>query len=621
VAGYREFHYEKHYAAPDNSQAYATQVQGITNLFRGLQQKQEQRRKAEDQFQYDLDKGAFENDTKILTQVAKNVTNRAKQELRRSGRISLETENEMKNGSGWQQMSQNQMERAKALNADIKSKADPYYNPEPDLNLVKWATVGEDNDVDFRTRGERLAQAEKQLGGVDTFRFDKYRADYVKQIGAQHTKTETPLKSGASRTNYLQRTFWDEEKGTPGVTDKHAIRYLDSDARVEGYYDDRISKELDKEIKSMKSSKDTRTSWMKGLSDAEIKSELINNPSKNLINSEQYGARIRNQAKADLAEADRINSEVSYTSLQEDKNGSGGRWKNQNILHDDTINTYAQEAKDTDGKMSTVTTYGPGGRFTQKSGKPILIDTTNPIRTDINKGLTTRNNKGNLRLNMTGYQLMPVRKGMAPFALKSSTPEGMIQEINNIPLSDFDPNGKMGLQPDLKVGLNGYTINESGVLNDIQAQMEDLSTQINAADKSGDKEKKASLQNMEYNLEELKEMIGSEDYDVQDLILAGNKAGVRKIQQSWIIPADNSDLANIKNVTGGFDLKDKSYWSPEMQAVDAAYKARYDQAKAAGFGAEEKPKPITPDEFNNKWATLKSGDKIVGPDGKTYIKK
>lgn len=585
---YREFHYEKQYAAPDNSQAYATQVQGITNLFRGLQQKQEQRRRAEDQFQYDLDKGAFENDTKILTHVAKNVTARGKNEFRSSGRLSMDTERLMIDGKGWQQQSANQLERAKQLRQNIADREkDLYYNSQPDIDLLREATHGKDNDVDFRTRGERLAQAEQRIGGIDTFKFDKYRADYVKQIGSQWKDIETPLKSGASKSVRYEATFWDTDKGVPGVTDKDAIRFIDSDSRMAQYYDAKVSRDLDEEIKSMKTSGDDRTAWMKGKTNAEIKTELINDPGKNLINKEEYGIRVRNQAKTDLTEADRINSKVSYTNVGGDKNGSGGRWANPNILHDNTVNSLAQEAKSDDGQMSTVTTYGPGGRFTQKSGKPIQIDTTNPVRTDTDKGITTRANKGNLRFNMTGYMLMPIKKGQAPFALKAKTPEGMIEEINNMPAEYFNPDGKMALQPDLKIGLNGYTINEAGVLNDVQDQLFNISSQMADATKIGDKEKLATLQNMEYNLQELKDMVAGGDYDQQDLITAGNKAGVRKIQNNYIIPADQSDLSTIKNVTGGFDLKDKSYWSPEMQAVDAAYKARYEKAKAEGFGAKK----------------------------------
>jgi hypothetical protein len=614
---YREFQYEKYYESPDNSQAFATQVQGLTNLFRGIQQKEEKRKADANQFEYDLDKGAFENDSKIFGEVANTVVSRGKNEFRSNGRLSPETQRLMIDGKTWQQQSQNQLERAKALNADIKSKADPYYNPEPDLNLVKWATHGENNDVDFRNRGERLSEAEKQLGGVNTFKFDKYRADYVKTQGQQSKEREFPMKNGSSKTIFDQATFWAPD-GKPGVTDTHAIKFIESDQRVAQFYDDRISKALDQEIKAMKSSGDARTEWMKGMDELEIKNELINNPSKNLVNQQEYGVRVRDAAKRDLSESDRINSKVNYTSLQSDDNG--GRWSNKNILIDESVNTIAQEAKTANG-MQTVTSYGPGGRITQKSGRAVQIDTMNPIRTDIKRGVTTKNNKGSVRLNLTGYTLMPVRSGSAPFALKSNTTEGMLEEINNLPLEYFNPEGNMKLQPEMKIGMNGFVINEAGVLNDVQDQLLSLSTQIADAVKSNDKDKESSLRNMDYNLQELKEMVGSGDYDPQELLLAGNKAGVRKIQNDMIIPADDSDLSTIKNVTGGFNLKDKSNWSDDMRQVSDAYSKRAAEAKAKGYGSVEKPKSITPEEFNSKWTSLKSGQKLVGPDGKTYTKK
>lgn len=622
---YREFHYEKQYEAPDTSRAFEAQTQAVSNVFRALAEKQKQKQVASDQFQYDLDKGAFENDTMILGEVAKNVTDRAKSEYRGNGRLSPETQRLMVDGKTWQQQSQNQLTRAKELNASITGKNDIYYNPEPDLKLVKWATHGDNNDVDFRTRGERLAEAEKKLGGVDTFKYDLYRADYVKRQGQMSKEREFPMKNGSSKTIFDQATFWTPD-GKPGVTDTHAIDFLESDRRVATFYDAKIARTLEQEITQMKNSGDSRAAWMKGLSDAEIKNELINNPSKNLINQKDYGVRVREAAKQDLQEADKVNNKVSYTALQSDENNSGGRWKNPNILITDSINGMAQEAKDVDGKMSTVKAYGPGGRIVQKSGRAVQIDTTNPVRTNIKTGLTTTKNKGSIRMNLTGYQLTPFKSTGAPFLLKGTTPEAMVEEINNIPLEYFDPNGKMKLRDNLQISMNGYVIDEAGVLNDVQDQLLDLSTKIKEATAKNDVEQLASLQNMEMNLNDLKEMVGAGDYDPQQLLLAGNKAGVRKIQNDMLIPADDSDLATIRNITGGFNLKDKSTWSEEMRIVDEAYRKRAEEAKAQGYGVKkdektEKPKTITPEEFNTQWAALKSGQKLVGPDGKTYTKK
>lgn len=619
MAGYREFQYEKTYEAPDLG-AIDRGIASLGNALIAKQKEQKAKRDAANQFSYDLDKGAFENDTVLLNDLAKDVTVSAKNEIRNTGRVSLDTEKKMKDGYAAQQMSNNQMKRAQELQQDINSKRDIYYNPEPDLKLVTEATHGTNNDIDYRTRGERLADAEKKLGGIQTFRYDKYRADYIKQIGLQSKEKEFPLKSGGSKTIYDQATFWNPE-GKPGVTDQHAIRYLESDERVAKYFDQRVGDELRQEIKAMRASGDERVAWMKGMSEADIANELVNDPSKNLINNKDYGVRVRDKAKEDLTEGDRINTKVSYTGLQSDLNNSGGRWKNPNILHDNSLNSFAQSAWK-DGQQYSTTTYGPGGRFTQKSGKSVQLDTTNPVRTDMSRGITTKNNQGSMRLNMTGYQLMPVRSGMAPFTLKAPTVEGMIEEINNIPLDYFDPNGKVKLQPEMQMTITGFTVNEAGVLNDIQDQLLDLSAQLRTAQESGDKEKQANLEELEYNLNELKSMVGSGDYDPQDLLLAGNKAGVRKVQQSWVIPASSSDVSAIKNITGGFNLSDKSYWSDDMRAVDDAYRAKATEAKRLGYGgATQQKKTVSEIKTQSDVDKLPKGTKFKWIDGNEYVKE
>lgn len=624
---YREFY--KGIDTPEID--YSPIERGITGLFQSLAAQQKAKTNASNQFNYDLDQGAFENDTKILNELAKNVTERARTELKSTGKTTLETEKLMKDGLSYQQTSKNQLERTKALRQNINDRAtkDPYYNPEVDISLIQEATHGKDNDKDFRTRGEALAEAEKRVGGVDSFMFNKYRADYVKGIGAQ-SKEKTTGTPNAKNSIYNQATFWDEKTGAPGVTDNAAVSFLESDRRVTQYYDSKMNKVLDEEIKRMKSSGDERVSWMKGKSDEEIKNELINDPTKNLVNQNDFGVRIREAAKSDLKEADRINSKV-MVDYSGDKNLSKGGWSNPNILKTDAINGFAQSGRQVgSGEDKVFTGYGPGGRITQKSGRPITLNTTNPVRSDITKGVTTRNNTGNLSLNMTGYQLMPVKKGFAPFVLQSNSIDGMIDEINKMPNEYFDPNGKVGLQPNLKIGLNGYTLNEANVLNDVNDKMFDIADQIRVANETQDTDKIASLENLQYSLNEIKSMVAEGNYDERDLLFAANKAGIRKVKEDWVIPADNSDMANIRNITGGLDLNDKKSWSPDMRLLDDAYTKKYQQAQASGFksqqgevpkGKAKKATTITPDEFNQKWSTLKSGQQLMGPDGVLYTKK
>ena len=66
-------------------------------------------------------------------------------------------------------------------------------------------------------------------------------------------------------------------------------------------------------------------------------------------------------------------------------------------------------------------------------------------------------------------------------------------------------------------------------------------------------------------------------------------------------------LADIKNEA-------RAYYNLPPEAPTAA-------AKAAPAAAPAAAKPISAADFKTKWATLKSGQKLVGPDGIEYIKK
>ena len=68
-------------------------------------------------------------------------------------------------------------------------------------------------------------------------------------------------------------------------------------------------------------------------------------------------------------------------------------------------------------------------------------------------------------------------------------------------------------------------------------------------------------------------------------------------------------LADIKNEA-------RTYYGLPPEAPTAA-----PAAKAAPAAAPAAAKPISAADFNTKWATLKSGQKLVGPDGIEYIKK
>lgn len=623
---YREFHYEKTYAKPDTSRFLDASTQAVSNLFQSVGAQHRQKQKNVDQFNYDLSQGKFENDQKILTEYANNVVGRGKQELLNSGRVSNETSGMMNEGKSWQQLSQIQFEKAKALQSEVLARdtKDPYYDSQVDSQKIKVAANGENNDVDFRTRGERLDQVEKSLGGIDSFKYTDYRADYIKKLGESYKQRATG-DPNSSKDQYTQSTFW-LDSGKPGVTDKHAIDFIKSDpqGRVDAWYNQKVNDQLDSEIKKMKASGDTRNSWMKGLKDEEIKNELINDPSKNSINSQDFGIRKRDLAKTDLSDANRINSKVSV-EYKADKNNNG-LFKNENIVHSYSFNNDKMYSGAPGAERTPNFNPGPGGVLFQKNGKPLQFTSNNPVSTNLNSGSTTKSKIGSRPFNLTSYQLQAFTSDGRPVTLDGSTPNDMIESIKKIPLEQFDPNGAYKLNPEMNIALQGYSVNPANILNAANNQEQSINAKIAEAQNSNNSDEVAVQEENLQKLHVLKSMIQA-GVDDQELSLAASRAGIKGVQTNELVQATDTDLGSIKAITQGLDLKNPDYWNDGMKSVQEAYKARAKQAQDAGYKSE-KPKAtkksksvITADDFNSKWQSLKSGESLIGPDGKTYTKK
>lgn len=603
---YRKFHQEHYYEAPN----YDPITVGLSNLFHGINQARVEKQRRVNQFDFDLSEGKFDNDQKILTEMANLVVNRGRTDIQTSGRTSGNTLKMMNEGKAYQQMSKNQFDRAKTLQQQILSldTKDKYYDGKRDLDKLRLAVSGENGEVNFYTRGERLDELEQSIGGVDAFKYKDYRADYVKGIGNQF-KEKTTGSPNKTNTIYDQATFWDN--GKPGVTDQHAVDYLDSDpqGRVRAYFDSRMDQTLDSEIQSMKASGDARNNWMSDLSNAEIKNRLIDEPSLNTINSKQYGQRMMDMVKSDLKDADRINSKVSVE--YKDTSNNGGLYKNDNIVHSYAFNAPMMQASPAgSGTFEPTSNPGPGGVLFQKNGKPISFNSNNPVRTNVNTGITSRQKIGNIPFNLTGYQLQAFKETGAPLAIKGATTDEMISSIKNLPLEYFDPNGKMKLQPEMKVGLTGYTINQANILNAANNQELSLQDQIANAQAAQEYDKVAALELSMSKIQNLKSLISS-GIDDQELALAASRSGIKGIQVNEIIQASGADLANIRAITNGFDLTNPNYWNDDMRRVQEAYKSRANEAAASGYTSGKSKKKA-------KFPLAKGKPATVSQNGFTY---
>lgn len=610
---YREFHYEKPFAKPDYSHYLDETTHAVSNMFQQLAQQRENKLRQANQFEYDLSQGKFENDQKILTQLASNVVDRGRQEILRTGKIDNQTAGLMTQGKALQQLSSIQHEKTKSLQSEILSRdsKDPYYDSQIDLAKLKDAANGADGEVNMFDRGQRLIQAEQQMGGVDSFKYANYRADYVKKIG-EKSREQVAGNPNATKTKFDQGTFWDDSKGKLGVTDKHAIDYINSDpqGRVDLYFSKKLNDQLDGEIDRMKDSGDARVKWMKGMSKPDIKNELINDPSKNLINDQDYGVRKRNLAKNDLAEADRTNSKVSV-DYKADKNNNGGLYKNDNVVHSYSFNNSKAQGAIPGQSISPYDNPGPGGVLFQKNGKPLMFNSTNPVRTNVSTGTTNKTKIGSVPFNLTGYQLQAFNQNGAPVLLHGNNTDELVDFIKRIPSDWFDPNGKYKLQPKLKVALHGYTVNQAHILNAANNSEQSIQSKISQAQNENNSDEVAVLEENLQKLQLLKSMVGA-GADDQELALASSRAGINGVQVNELVQASDTDLANIKATTQGFDLNNKDYWNDDMHRVDQAYQERAQQAASSGFketkvksarkskakaADSEKPKTVTQGGF------------------------
>lgn len=229
---YREFYFEKTYAAPDMtilSEGLNKTADNIGAMFRAISEAQIAKRKAADQYKFDLGQGKFENDDKIFFEKGLNITQRGKNDIKQYGRLSPETEKDQnismqeKNQSDWQYKRFEQNEKE----ISAREKEDKYYDPQPDREGNKLAAYGENNDIYYGTRGERLETFDKVKGKLpQSLRGKIYTSDYVKAFGQKETTRTTG--SPTAKSSVYSKTPFINEQGVPGITIDHAKEYLSS---------------------------------------------------------------------------------------------------------------------------------------------------------------------------------------------------------------------------------------------------------------------------------------------------------------------------------------------------------------------------------------------------------
>lgn len=624
---YREFHYEKYYAAP-NTEALDQIAQTIGHMFKSISEERRRKKSAADQYQYTLKYGQFDTDNELFKGAALTETQLTKQAIREGKPL----DERLRSQEEWRLVHQQSENQAKMLKdaTDYIDKNDgkDYYIGEYDRNKIREAAYGKEGEhVDVFNRGSRLDKAVSEIG-TDPRAFDhqQHLADFVKTYQQKTIDLQNANPYVKSSTT-ISTPFLNMQTGKAEVSDEIAIRYMkDLGGKVNNWYDAEMNEKLGQEIKQMKASGDTRTKWMDGLSEAEIKNELINNPSKNLVNQQDYGVRKREMAKADLESAASISKKTDYET-KSDMTKTKGLYKNDKITYGEFAqaeNIGSEVPDPAAGAHGLTKNFAVGANLVIASGttiKPLTIPRSSSQNVFNVRTGESYETVGGGALNVSGYQMQAYDKNGKPYTIAADSPQDMIDRINKMPDSAFK-----NLEPSMSIALKGYTINKGAVLGEMAKKKKGMEQELGAAREAGDVEKISNLEsrlsNINYAVESMN--ASGEEYSDEDVLstLRSNGIATNQLQTDVLVKANNSDLSFLNQVTNGLNLKDKSKRSREMNLVGEAWETRYKQAQAKGFGdtpTEAFEKAIKqPKQKKAKFPLEKGKPQTVTQNGFTY---
>lgn len=260
-----------------------------------------------------IKQGAYISDNEEFQKRGEVLVNNMISEVTATGQESNENRLARQKLSADADASKLQLETANRKRKAIADNKDPYYHGNLDYAKV--------TDEEAKPFGERDIDS-VELGESDTFLREQHLADHIKAQIEKYAKTTT-TDAGETKTT-IEEPFI-TETGQSIVTDQDARDYINSrkdfNNEVSGFYDDAVDFLLDDEIRAMQESNLPEHAWMDGLSNNDIKTKVINDPSLNSINSDTWARRKLKMAKQDLRKGIKTNRlfDIDNTSSTDDK--------------------------------------------------------------------------------------------------------------------------------------------------------------------------------------------------------------------------------------------------------------------------------------------------------------
>lgn len=584
---YREFRNAKTYEAPEIDILPKT-IAVVQSAVQQRARAQQQNRNLAATIKADKAATKFTTDSLDINHRNNIGVQMATNDMMKYGFLQPETSDFLARIRADDQLSANQYIKTEAIRKQIDNhkisgpkQGGNYYNRSyDDARWVKSAWGDQDERVYWGNRDERLDELASTIGKdyINSFNKEAFLNDYIDELKTQTRSKDSKGQSGIKTGSKVTAVFFDDN-GVPRVTDKHAIQALDSSPDLRERYKQEVDLSLLDDAKKMMATKEGE--WLKGMTPAQIIEAFRDDPSLNTESKLKPGQRELQLAKQDLERRQRVSLDNSYDAGDyTDESGLG--ITNKKVGHSYTFHA---------GNFA-----GPGGVLPLKTGKAFNIPSTSPNRVDLNTGRVSHSLKGKRDFNVEGYELVPVQAGNNPMKIEASSPDEYIEQIKKIPLSAFDPSNANHIQG-MQVGLRGTTFDKARIIQATFDAERPLNKQYAEAVKAGDEETMARIDKQKEAINKLRQQAGQDELDEEDTAEFQSLLpflGIEGIEYNELILANPQDIANVKAVTGGFDISNPKNWDENMVRVKQAFEQRKAEAERANYNREATREMTTP---------------------------
>ena len=438
-------------------------------------------------------------------------------------------------------------ERLKNLeNHIVRTKQnDPYYNDTEDWkkHLDVIADTGEPVTRESIQRDAlKINDLERSIyhpeEASQNFNKQKFLADYVNKYQPVEHETKVKGANGVESSSLTKSRFFDE-KGNEGVTDAVVLDYLGAHPKVAPFYQHEVMQDMQKEIQENKAAD---PNWMKGKTDGEIMSTIIEHPEAN-INSKSQGLnfndRVREKARQDLELHNQLSKKTALDMSEGGESREFGANKNT------TVATQYDNGSNAAGV----------GLVVNHKDKPVPYVNFQPNKYyDLNTGENVKN-VNHLDFNANKY-LITLRKkngDLVPF--KAQNHDQLLEEIKNMPAHEFT-------DASWTWAMKGQSINKANESSALDAMNKEMA--VNPSDK------------LQRTIDSFKDwMSGKAGIDPEPLAILKNQFHLNIIQDMMVpIEKESNAEANLNTFTGMNLYGKKVMNRPEFKSVADAIDAR-----------------------------------------------